>query len=366
MPTQPSRPNLPRGENNFHFLRLLLAILVILAHSPILVDGDRHREPLTWAFGTDINIGDVAVDGFFLISGYLIAMSWLADPSLVRFLLKRLLRIMPGFTVAVLVSVVVVGPLGDPDWWSHFRPRVFVSKLAILSLSGLPESFPGSHYPAVNDPTWTIRFEVACYVLVAGLGVLGLLRRRWTLLVITGGCLIYSIIASPQPIRRFIPLYLAGTCFYLFRDVIRYTARGSALAVVAFVVCQNNSAVAHAMMPILGGYLLFAAAFAPSPLLRSFGTRPDISFGVYLYAWPIAKLLIWRSPDLPLWTLNISTILLAVAAGLASWYAVEFPALRLRKFFTPRTRFAGNSGKSKSSRRQGRSRTSAWHGSSML
>ena len=54
--------------NNFHFLRLALAGLVILAHSPILVDGDRHREPLTWIFGTGINLGDLAVDGFFLIS----------------------------------------------------------------------------------------------------------------------------------------------------------------------------------------------------------------------------------------------------------------------------------------------------------
>jgi peptidoglycan/LPS O-acetylase OafA/YrhL len=155
----------------------------------------------------------VAVDGFFLISGHLIAMSWLADPSLGRFLWRRSLRILPGFAAAVLVSVAVVGPIGDPGWWSRFRPGPFAAKLAMLSMRGVPDSFPGSHYPAVNAPTWTIRFEFACYLVVAALGRLGLLRRRGAVLAIAAASLAYSLAESPQPIRRFLPLFLAGACF---------------------------------------------------------------------------------------------------------------------------------------------------------
>jgi len=47
-------------------------------------------------FGTQ-PLGAMAVDGFFLLSGFLIVQSWATDPNLGRFLLKRVLRIYPAF-----------------------------------------------------------------------------------------------------------------------------------------------------------------------------------------------------------------------------------------------------------------------------
>ncbi|MFM2421141.1 MAG: hypothetical protein RL385_5864, partial [Pseudomonadota bacterium] len=61
--------------NNFNLLRLCLASFVFLAHAFELIDGDRTREPLS-RLGCVFSFGEVAVRGFFVLSGALIVQSW--------------------------------------------------------------------------------------------------------------------------------------------------------------------------------------------------------------------------------------------------------------------------------------------------
>ena len=86
--------NSSERANNFGMLRLLFAVLVIVAHAPIMVDGNHAREPLTMLFGT-VSFGDVGVDGFFLVSGYLITKSFVSTASVSAYLVKRVFRIVP-------------------------------------------------------------------------------------------------------------------------------------------------------------------------------------------------------------------------------------------------------------------------------
>lgn len=97
-------------NNNFNFLRLLFASLVIVSHAPELRDGNRSREILTRIFGS-ISFGELAVDGFFLLSGYLIVQSWHHGPELGSFFSKRIRRIYPAFIIASLFCIAVVVPL---------------------------------------------------------------------------------------------------------------------------------------------------------------------------------------------------------------------------------------------------------------
>lgn len=75
----------PDRTNNFNLLRLIFAVLVLLAHSPEIVDGNRDRELLTMLGGI-LSFGELAVDGFFLLSGYLIMQSWNNHPHALPFL----------------------------------------------------------------------------------------------------------------------------------------------------------------------------------------------------------------------------------------------------------------------------------------
>ena len=138
-------------RNNFNFLRLFFASLVILSHSFELIDGNRNRELLTEVFGT-ISFGEFAVDGFFLVSGFLIVQSWNSEPKFYSFLLKRILRIYPGFIVAFLVCTLVVGPLGaEPTaYFSQLELNRLVLDMLKLRPPNTPPVFMGYPYAAVN------------------------------------------------------------------------------------------------------------------------------------------------------------------------------------------------------------------------
>ena len=230
-------------DNNFNLLRFGLAVLVILAHSPELIDGDRHREILTRLFGT-LSFGEVAVDGFFLLSGFLILQSWQRSPSLPGYLLKRVTRIYPGFLMASLVCAVVVGPLGaDPGrYFAGMNWPKFVQEALKLQMPLVPPVFQGTPHPYVNGAMWTISCEFRCYMLVGLLGVCGLAGRRavWLALALValGGTLVLGppkqattqglvrlLIGQPEELVRLAAYFAAGACFFLGRDQIPLKAK---------------------------------------------------------------------------------------------------------------------------------------------
>lgn len=168
-----------RRSNNFNLLRLLFATMVLLSHAPEVADGNAHREILTRLFGT-ATFGTVAVDGFFLLSGCLIVQSWQRTPELLDFLKKRVLRIYPGYLVALLVSSFVVGPLGAnaAHYFSQIDLPQFIKSGLLLQGPSVPPVFQGQPQAFVNGSMWTISYEFRCYLLVALWGVCGLYRWK--------------------------------------------------------------------------------------------------------------------------------------------------------------------------------------------
>ena len=156
----------PLGRSNlFDFLRCALAVLVIYSHCHSLLAGSDVTEPLYLWTGGQLTWGDLAVDAFFVLSGYLITQSWMHSRGLSDFLVKRLLRVYPAFSVAVALGVLVVAPLSSEralsvDAWDWLQ--------GTLNLRGYatPRAFPDNPLPnAVNGSLWSISYEFWCVSL---------------------------------------------------------------------------------------------------------------------------------------------------------------------------------------------------------
>ena len=185
----------------FGWLRLLLASLVIVSHTPELVDGDRHRELLTRLFG-GLSFGELAVDGFFIVSGFLMAGSVLASASRGAFLQKRLVRLYPAFAVSSLICVLVVAPLATGRSPAELTANIsnIVFRIAILCPPAALNAFAGTPYPALNGAAWTLQWELGCYLLMLGLARTRLLASARKLFVVALGSLaLHALITAQLP-----------------------------------------------------------------------------------------------------------------------------------------------------------------------
>lgn len=329
-------------ENGFGALRLFLAALVIFAHGPELLDGDRSREAMTQVFHTSLTLGSVAVDGFFLISGYLIAGSFISDPK--GYFLKRTLRIYPAFLVCSILSLVLIAPLlggATPTAMEWVRA---VYRMATLQTPLAETAGVGLHIQTLNASMWTIAYEFRCYILAAAFGLVGLYSRPRLFSALAVAMVAASLvplpelasprlanlIGQPDETVRLLGAFMVGTAFRVTR--LNFDGRIAAICAAATLPLLFLEGVGEAALILLGGYAMFWFALKVrwSPLL-TLNAKDDISYGLYLYAWPVSALLIWYWRDIPLEALLGLTLALSVACGAASWFLIEKPAMRFAR-----------------------------------
>jgi len=81
---------------------------------------------------------------------------------------------------------------------------------------------------------------------------------------------------------------------------------------------------------VFGGYLLFFVErhfYCPKWMDR----LPDVSYGVYLYGWPVESLWLWHWGGSPIWVAILGSCLVSLLLGWLSWHFVERPMLALKR-----------------------------------
>ena len=301
------------------------------------------------------------MDFFFVISGFLVTASWRRDPRLGPFLRKRALRIFPAFILASAVCAFVIGPLGAASaaaYWRGFHGLKFALYLFLLPADVVgPDRaglFAHQPYPGVLDGSfWTLRYEFELYLVVAALGLLGLYRPRARWAVAGLFALLWLVYAASQawpvgpdreiawvgsPARwlRLGACFLSGMTFCLWRDRLPLSRLGLGISLAVLGLVARTDTWLAAALPLFGAYVLFWAAFTPSPRLSRFARWGDFSYGLYLFAFPIQQLLVRElEPHLTPARLFLAAFPLTLACAALSWHLVEKPALSFKRAGRP-------------------------------
>jgi len=347
-----------RGRaNNFTLIRLIAAYAVLFAHSYGLALGKPGQDMMTrWVkMWWGQSLGELAVTVFFVASGFLVGGSYLHRNNALAFVEARILRIFPALFLAVMLSVFVVGwyattidkidYLRSPITWDYVRHNLLLLGGVKYQLPGVFEANPRTS--AVNGSLWTLPLELKMYILVLFLGVLGVLKRRYLFNLFAVVLVVLFIaqtnswltIEGPYAKHSYLVIaYVVGMLFYVNRKDIPLNF--VVLSVVVVVMWFFYGTAMWMPIKILGlGYILLFIALHPAVRLPNIDRWGDISYGVYVFAFPIQQLIVEDISRSPIEVLVYSTLVVVPLSAL-SWFLVEKPALRMKgKIFRrpPRT-----------------------------
>lgn len=349
-------------RNNFDALRLLAATIVLVSHS-FVVGG--HHEPHVGHFP----LGTLGVEIFFAISGFLVAKSWFAEPRLRAFAVKRGLRIMPALIVTVLVLAFVLGPavtsrpagsyFGSATTYTYPADNIVavptggtVTDIALR----LPGVFTGNATSSVDLSLWTLPIEVQAYIALAVLGAIGVLSGLLPLAVaaflalslapatvadVPGvGSLLHFARGDDGEAAHLLAIFFVSALMFRHRSRIALRGRWAAVAAIA-AVAALGTAVERPVLVLAIPYLALFFAYRTWGGLRKLAAPGDVSYGLYLLAFPVQQTIVhvWGDPHLSPVIVGVLALPITYALAFGSWHVVEKHALRLKaRLATPRVK----------------------------
>ncbi len=333
-------------RNSFNALRLFAAFLVFHTHHYALNGLNEPRVP--WF---DTSYSGLGVGAFFAISGYLVTKSAYRDPLIWSFLWKRALRIMPGLTVNVLFTVALGAAfttLTLADYFSSDVTQTFMFRNILIPFNDpryvLPGVFETNPAFGVNGSLWTLPYEISLYFVIGMLFFCARsdVMRTMIATLFLGASFVLMLIEHYYPganltfftwnwltSRQF---GIAGLLFF-YGALVALASKTRSLLSIAHATGAVCVFLAWGDASLVAAYLAlgaFAISFGESKIARLPARLGDISYGFYLYAFPIQQasvsLIGTGHPRISYAVALICSVLLAIA----SWWLIERPFLQLK------------------------------------
>lgn len=312
--------------NAFDLVRLSAASMVLWSHQLALMGLPEHGvTPFRASFG------GLGVLIFFVVSGYLNTLSVIRHNSMREFLISRGLRIYPALVVCVAFTVLL-GACVAPDLKTYLDYKLlsFIGKDITLFTgvkAGVSQAvFPSSTLPnALNGSLWTLPYEVKMYVILA----ISFVAMRYSppaaLFVSACGLLALSFSALNSSYwLEFGAVFVIGS----FAAAVQ-KLKGLGLAIATLLALAGVFAVMgrdfFALYLLLGAAVIACGCTKLPSWLRP---RLDLSYAIYLYAFPIQQLSLSITNNF--WFGLLFSVIVTFVLALLSALLVEQPAQKLR------------------------------------
>lgn len=345
-----------RKHNNFDFLRLVGAILVIFYTSSAVL-GNYTNEPIVRLTHGYFTTGNLGVAIFFIISGYLITKSWDQRRNIVKFVWARFLRLVPALVGVALFTIFIIGPLTThQNIIEYFTNSLTWGYLKIVTVFFPTYSLPGvfihNSTDKVNGALWTLPIESTMYLVILIIGALGILKKKRFITLMTLLVLGLYLYVNIHVIHAILPLasndiidtlkyyansmqlvyplfFLIGSMYYLYKDKIKFDMRFVLLASIILVLSFWGGELILLTLYICLPYIVLGLAFNSLPMINGIGKRADISYGLYIYHFPVQQTLVnfFRFDSL---TLFVISLIITVPLAWLSWHLIENKALSLK------------------------------------
>ena len=328
-----------RLNNNYDFLRLFAALCITFTHSFNLLKQD-DEEYLMKLTNQKIDFSFIGLCIFFTISGYLIAKSVVASPTLKNYFWKRFLRIQPLLIVVCIFSVFILGPiftsLNVIDYFKNFNAYTyFRNVIPFFGVQfGLPEVFSNNvREEGVNGSMWTLVVEERLYLIVGLLFFLKGNKKKWFVYFVGLLNIVYLIhriffnshlIEYLNGIHVYYALiFLNATCLYLLKINFLKNLLLLLFTTPLILFLAQFSALNQPIQVIIIPLLIIGIANIKAPT-NNIGKYGDFTYGIYLFSFPVQQMLIAlkvvkSNPSL----LFIFTLIIVIPMAILSWHLIE-------------------------------------------
>jgi peptidoglycan/LPS O-acetylase OafA/YrhL len=343
-------PPAPRtaDRNNFHLLRLLFALMVVAYHLVALA----HVAHWAQVEGVLSHGAQIGVDGFFVLSGYLVFGSLEHSVSIGRYAEKRIRRLYPAYAFVVLACAAAALCVSEAARADRAAVLRYVGwNLGFLNFihPTLPGVFMHNRFTAVNGALWSLKIEVLFYLALPVLA--WMLRRsgrmRWFLIgAIYAGAEAWRLglghlgqihsrpilVELAHQLPGQMSFFITGIALYQLRLEINWRSLLAPAGIVLLMMSYVDSRLEPLRAAGLGIAVIWIATAIPRLVDAAF--FGDLSYGLYILHFPIIQTTValgWfaASPAQG----AVIAVGASVIAALLMWRLIERPALRRESIY---------------------------------
>jgi peptidoglycan/LPS O-acetylase OafA/YrhL len=323
------------NKNCFDFLRFFFAFTILLAHLWEL-SGSKSL-----AFLSSFTNSAIAVQGFFVISGFLVAKSYTNTPSLKQYFIKRAKRILPAYFFVILFSTIVLSVFSTYNYSDYFSNistyKYFGWNLIFMNFVHpcLPGLFDNNLLCAVNGALWTLKVEEGFYVVLPLIFYLITKFKKPTLILATIYILslIYWFVMQfyfnkplfAKQLPGYLSYFAVGIFLFLnFKSFLKHKSKFLILSIAAITVSSIFPQNFDILYPAAFGSIVLLAAYN-LPFLNNFGKYGDFTYGLYIFHFPIIQLFRFYNlfERFNPFLMAISILIITFIFALFSWFFIE-------------------------------------------